>query len=710
MKKINDIHVHLDMINKDDITEYITNLCIDGASKLALQSLVASPKREIVDNLVALRTKLEFKKMPLYVFGSLHECDVYKDVPYEQQVEKLLSLGCDGIKFLQMKPDLRKTVGKGIDHESYDKALSILEERGIPVLIHCADPETFWDITKMTPNQIARGWFYGDGTYLTKKEHYAEVFRMLDKHPRLKVILAHFFFLSGEKEEAVRVMETYPNVSFDLTPGWEMYLGFSRDVEFWREFFIKYQNRIYFGTDSSGKKPTETCAELYELVYTALTHDKSEYPMPVWPQNTVRGLDLPEDAVDNITHKNFDRLLGEPRCVCRDALLSETERMLAEIKDLPSYEASANWLREFISEPAPIKWEGIIDSHIHTFEFVGDIDRMCDEMQRYGIEEFCVQSLIPSVGCLQTQNFLGFKIKMEAKAPKARLFASLNHKPPYDKIPYEVQAEELLRMGADGFKMIEMKPNVRRIVGKGVNHESFDAFFSLLEEREIPVTLHVADPKEDWDITKVTPGAIKNGWFYGTEGYMPYKEYYRETFEMLDKHPRLNVVLAHFFFLDDDYDEAVRVMEKYPRVLLDLTPHGRMFQSFSKDPALWREFFIKYQDRIVLGSDADNIRCSNGGIYDNILSLIQNGKEEFNAPPLFRPFYKGIMKTLGLSDEIAKKIVRENFLRIAGKEARPLNVSLIMEDARKMLNQVEKLPEYEKAAKWLRAFINQQTV
>ena len=707
MQKINDIHVHLDRIDMDGITEYLSNLCIDGASKVALQSLAASPKREIVDNLVALRAKLDFKKMPVYVFGSLHETDAYKDIPYEEQIERLLALGCDGIKFLQMKPDLRKIVKKGVDHESYDKAFSILEEREIPVLMHCADPETFWDITKMTEKQIARGWYYGDGTYLSKEEHYNEVFRMLKKHPRLKLVLAHFFFLSRSKEEAVRLMEEYPNVSLDLTPGGEMYVGFSEDIEFWRDFFIKYSDRIYFGTDCAGDKSAESCAKLYELVYTALTHDESEYQMPIWTYNTVRGLHLPEDTVDKITHRNFDRLLGEPKPVCREALIAEAERMLAVIDDDPSYEASASWLKEFIGEPAPIEWSGIVDSHIHTFEFVGDMERMSKEMRKYGVEEYCVQSLIPSPGCLQTQNFLGFKIKMEAKAPKARLFASLNHEPPYDKVPYEVQAEELLKMGADGFKLIEMKPNVRKIVGKGVNHESFDAFFSLLEERGIPVTMHVADPDTDWDITKVTPSAIKNGWFYGTDDYMPYKEYYRETYEMLDKHPRLNVILAHFFFLDEDYDKAVRVMEKYPCVCLDLTPHGRMFQSFTRDVDLWREFFIKYQDRIILGSDADNMRCSNGGIYDNILALIHSPKAEFVAPPLYRPFYKGQMKTLSLPADVARKITRENFLRLAGAEPKPVNIPLIVSGAEKMLDKTKDMPEYEKAAEWLREFIRE---
>ena len=219
--------------------------------------------------------------------------------------------------------------------------------------------------------------------------------------------------------------------------------------------------------------------------------------------------------------------------------------------------------------------------------------------------------------------------------------------------------------------------------------------------------MHVADPDTDWDINKVTPSAIKNGWFYGTDDYMPYKEYYRETYEMLDKHPRLNVILAHFFFLDEDYDKAVRVMEKYPCVCLDLTPHGRMFQSFTRDIDLWREFFIKYQDRIILGSDADNMRCSNGGIYDNILALIHSPKAEFVAPPLYRPFYKGQMKTLSLPADVARKITRENFLRLAGAEPKPVNIPLIVSGAEKMLDKTKDMPEYEKAAEWLREFIRE---
>ena len=146
-----------------------------------------------------------------------------------------------------------------------------MEERGTPVHIHSGDPETFWDLSKMTPYEIARGWYYGDGSFLSREAIYEEDFEMLAKHPKLNVTFAHFFFLSNFPEEAERILDKYPNVRFDLTPGWEMYIGFSKDIDRWQKLFENYSDRILFGTDSNNNK--EDNAELHKLVYDALTHD-----------------------------------------------------------------------------------------------------------------------------------------------------------------------------------------------------------------------------------------------------------------------------------------------------------------------------------------------------------------------------------------------------------------------------------------------------
>ena len=62
---------------------------------------------------------------------------------------------------------------------------------------------------------------------------------------------------------------------------------------------------------------------------------------------------------------------------------------------------------------------------------------------------------------------------------------------------------------------------------------------------------------------------------------------------MLDKFPKLKITFAHFFFLSDNPDEAVRIMEKYPNALFDLTPGGEMFVNFSKDPEYWHDFCLR---------------------------------------------------------------------------------------------------------------------
>ena len=173
---------------------------------------------------------------------------------------------------------------------------------------------------------------------------------MLDKHPRLNVTLAHFFFLSEYRERATEILEKYPNVKFDLTPGWEMYIAFSKDTEGWHDFFEKYSERILFGTDSGNHKDVN--AELNRLVYSAITHDSSEFPMPAFPDKVIRGLYLSERAVENICYNNYIRYMGGemPVPVDMEGLRAVAEKMLSDMKDMQGREKSVRWLEHFLSQ------------------------------------------------------------------------------------------------------------------------------------------------------------------------------------------------------------------------------------------------------------------------------------------------------------------------------------------------------------------------
>ena len=347
MKPFADSHVHIDGDTDASVRYMLDTLRDLGITDASLLSLVASPKHDIFQNISTLHYKRTYTDIRLRAFGSFHETDRYASIPYIKQTEALLELGCDGIKFLHMKPDLRKVLGRGINHPDYDAAFSLMEERDVPVTIHSGDPETFWDPSCVNPYQISRGWFYGDGTFPTCQEIYDEDFAMLDKHPRLRVTFAHFFFLSNRLDEAKRIMDKYPNVSFDLTPGWEMYLGFSKNIDAWRDFFIEHSDRILYGTDSNDTKKHNP--KIHELVRTALRHDRTETPMPDHPGYTMRGLELPESVIDKICYENYISFVGEnPKPVNAAALLTAAERMLADLDGSEGNEKATVWLKNFI--------------------------------------------------------------------------------------------------------------------------------------------------------------------------------------------------------------------------------------------------------------------------------------------------------------------------------------------------------------------------
>ncbi len=346
MKRFADLHIHMHTCDEASGRAMFDTLADCGVTDAAIMSL---PTYGILENLSALRWKLHPHRLKLRAFGGLHQFDRLGGIAPELQAERLLELGFDGMKFLDMKPDFRKRVGKGLNDPSYDRMFSMLEERDVPVLLHVSDPEEFWDPDKAPPYVKQAGWFYGDGTYLSKQAIYDEVFELLDQHPKLRVTLAHFCFLSNFREEAIRVMETYPNVNFDLTPGGEMYLGFSKDIDRWHDFFVAYQDRILFGTDSNTRKSVGTITELNTLVRSALAHDRSEFTIPCYGNRmNLHGLELDPAIIDKITWDNYARFVGREIPVDESRFLAAAEQLLAEIGADADYAAEAGWLKTVI--------------------------------------------------------------------------------------------------------------------------------------------------------------------------------------------------------------------------------------------------------------------------------------------------------------------------------------------------------------------------
>ncbi len=354
LDKFADMHVHMSKIDFESCEKYLDLISGCGLTDITLQSLTY---RAICYNLSVLYWKKNFKGANLSAYGMIHNFpdDIYKDVPFKTQVEALLDMGCDGIK-LMFDPDTRKDLGHGINDSRYDAMFSYLEENGIPLCIHLNDPEHMWVKRELTEEEKRRNWGYFYEGYLSKEEIYREAFERLDRNPRLRVVFAHFFFLSADIKEAARVLDTYPNVCFDLTPGVEMYPNFSERIAEWREFFIKYADRIVFGTDCNDTKNFN--AEIIEMVRLALTHDHSEFVTPCYGNRVIRGLDLPAETLEKICYHNYKRILPEIKPVNTEKLLSAAKRLYEDCVTIDSdfYRASAEWTKECLYKMGdPIK-------------------------------------------------------------------------------------------------------------------------------------------------------------------------------------------------------------------------------------------------------------------------------------------------------------------------------------------------------------------
>lgn len=333
-------HVHFENISLiKETKEFFQELKIDKLN-------IASPARP--DRVNSNPQAICFKAMypeDIYICGGLDysgidgKSDREIEKLFEDQVSRLREIGFDGIKILETKPNYAKLMKFPIDSPVYNSFFSAIEKFQLPILWHVADPEEFWDREKIPPIAKERGWDYTDGSYPTKEELYERVNNVLKRFPRLKIIFAHFYFLSADLKRAEDLLESFPNVNLDITPDSEMYYNFSKNPEETREFFIKYQDRIVFGDDTSVSKNglmRELITNRIKFMRDFLETDK-EFSIGRTDKNflarpdKVKGIKLPQSVLEKIYRLNFLRIFGEHPAPLNISLAKEECHRIGEV-------------------------------------------------------------------------------------------------------------------------------------------------------------------------------------------------------------------------------------------------------------------------------------------------------------------------------------------------------------------------------------------
>ncbi len=233
------------------------------------------------------------------------------------QIARRKAEGFDGLKMIEGKPQVRKLLPHPLNGPLYAELWERLEAEQFPVVLHVNDPDEFWEAERCPDWARQNGWDYSDGTFPTKEELYAEVDDILERHPRLKIIFAHFYFLSLDLERAAGFLDAHPSACFDLAPHLDMYRDFSRNPAAARDFFLRYQERILYGTDTDtralvrGPEGLRFMQSLPVLIRSFLEQE-GEFALPGGERH--HGLGLPRQALEKIYATNFERMFqpGKP--------------------------------------------------------------------------------------------------------------------------------------------------------------------------------------------------------------------------------------------------------------------------------------------------------------------------------------------------------------------------------------------------------------
>jgi predicted TIM-barrel fold metal-dependent hydrolase len=203
-----------------------------------------------------------------------------------------------------------------IDDPQFDLVFRHLAEKGIPLVGHLGEPKNCWlPLDEMTTKNDS-GYFsrnpqyhmYKHPEFPSYEDQIAARDRMLEKNPRLKFIGCHLASLEWSVDELADFLDRFPNASVDMAARMgQLFYQTAENHEKVRDFFIRYQDHILYGTDITDRggekdplhnRMRETWLRDWEYMVT--DHNLTSNLI----NGKFRGLKLPKTVIDKIYYKN----------------------------------------------------------------------------------------------------------------------------------------------------------------------------------------------------------------------------------------------------------------------------------------------------------------------------------------------------------------------------------------------------------------------
>ncbi len=217
-----------------------------------------------------------------------------------------------------------KNIGMGIRGKSGEYLLpddpallpvyEAIQSAGKTLIAHLAEPNAAW--LPLDAGNAEFGYYrnhpewhiYGKPGAPSKEAILAARDRVLARYPRLRVVGCHLGSNEEDLDRLARRLDTFPNFAVDLAAR-VRYLALG-DREKVRQFVLKYQDRILYGTDFTlGPGDDTRAAQSLQRTHLRDWSFFATEETATYQDRSVQGLALPETALRKIFHDNGGRWL-----------------------------------------------------------------------------------------------------------------------------------------------------------------------------------------------------------------------------------------------------------------------------------------------------------------------------------------------------------------------------------------------------------------
>jgi predicted TIM-barrel fold metal-dependent hydrolase len=197
---------------------------------------------------------------------------------------------------------------------------------GVPLIDHQGEPRNCWlPLDQMTTDNDREYFSHHPDYYMylhPEMPGYEDLMAARDRfvaaNPKLRFVGAHMASLEYDVDRLGKFLDRFPNATVDLAARMSQVQYQSvRDREKVRNFFIRYQDRLLYGTDLTFS-PDATAAEFKREAHGAWTSDwrylaTGETQRIDMIHADVAGLALPRAVIDKIYYANAARVFAVSR-------------------------------------------------------------------------------------------------------------------------------------------------------------------------------------------------------------------------------------------------------------------------------------------------------------------------------------------------------------------------------------------------------------